>query len=91
MYKIVTVLTDEEKEKLEYICKRDKRKKNNMLSFLVDYYYRKTKKKDKEERGVVKKKVDKDYDLYQEALNIMGTVEWDGDISEMREDRNIDF
>jgi len=92
MYKIITTFTDEEKEKLEYICKVDKRKKNNMLAFLVDYYYKKTQKKENENQGFIKGKRKKGDDLYQKAIEFMNSgVEWEGNIDEWREDRNIDI
>ena len=37
--RVIAVLDKESREKLNFICKRDKRAMSNMMLFLIDYYY----------------------------------------------------
>ena len=37
--RVIAVLDKESREKLDFICKRDKRAMSNMMLFLIDYYY----------------------------------------------------
>ena len=38
--RVIAVLDKESREKLDFICKRDKRAMSNMMLFLIDYYYK---------------------------------------------------
>jgi len=37
--RVIAVLDKESREKLDFICKRDRRAMSNMMLFLIDYYY----------------------------------------------------
>jgi len=69
MYKIGLSIPDDAKEKLEVICKKEQRNKNNMMAFLIDFYYQRIQKREKE-----RKSNDEDYDLYEEALKLKGKI-----------------
>jgi len=47
--RVIAVLDKESREKLDFICKRDKRAMSNMMLFLIDYYYKQV--REKENRG----------------------------------------
>jgi len=104
MYKLSIILTDEERDKLEIICKQEKRKKNNMLAFLIDYFYKKeVKEKEKiiinpiqKIRGVGLDKTEalkehkKPSDkAYEELMKLRGSDIWEGDLDEMRNGREF--
>ena len=38
--RVIAVLDKESREKLDFICKRDRRAMSNMMLFLIDYYYK---------------------------------------------------
>ena len=38
--RVIAVLDKESREKLDFICKRDRRAMSNMMLFLIDNYYR---------------------------------------------------
>ena len=44
--RVIAVLDKESREKLDFICKRDKRAMSNMMLFLIDYYYRQVREKE---------------------------------------------
>ena len=74
--KVIANLDDETREKLDFICKRDKRAMSNMMVFLIDYYYKQV----TEEKETKK---DKNYDVYEELLKLEG-IGWEGDLEESR-------
>ena len=104
MYKLSIVLTDDEKEKLEIICKQEKRKKNNMFAFLIEYFY---KKEIKEKEVFIKKTIQRlrgvgleksealkypknpSDKAYEELMKLRGSNIWEGDLDEMRKGREF--
>ena len=51
--RVIAVLDRESREKLDFICKRDRRAMSNMMLFLIDYYYNQVTK----ESGIIHRKM----------------------------------
>ena len=77
--RVITALDKETREKLDYICKRDKRAMSNMVLFLIDDYYNRVTEKTKENV--------KDFN-YEEFLKLQGSG-WDGDLEKSRANREF--
>ena len=48
--RVIAVLDKDSREKLDFICKRDKRAMSNMVVFLIDYYYKQVAKEKENEK-----------------------------------------
>jgi len=67
--RVIAVLDKESREKLDFICKRDKRAMSNMMLFLIDYYYRQVREKENGGGIVHKNPTKKDY---ERAMKLRG-------------------
>jgi len=78
--KVIAVLDNETREKLEFICKRDKRAMSNMVVFLIDDYYNRV----VEKSGTKENK----YDV-KKVMELQGSG-WDGDLEKSRANREFE-
>jgi hypothetical protein len=85
MSNILNVKIDNDlKEKLEILCKKERRNKSNMLNYLIDYYYNnqfESKKEVKKEIGEYKKPPD---EFYEKLSNMRGKIHLDDHLGESR-------